>query len=161
MNRKNTAAAAPALTLVMAVRPTSEFADAYPDWAVVSLTEEFLGRIRELQQLCVAQDLSHVADHNWRPEEWADEEEHRVRGELFIVDDSEMWFLAHPKHADFEIETHSLKIGALHSLISERKCPEELREHEGVYFYDSNDGEATDLIDRYLIDRSKETHAKA
>src|SRR5579883_3466715 len=106
--QRRSAEAAPAVRLVMEVEAFAEGA-VCPRWAMTSITPQFVARIEHLQELCRRERLSWVREDT-PLERWEGEEEHRIRGEQLVVGPDRFFFLAHPKHADFDIETAGLDI---------------------------------------------------
>lgn len=98
-----------AIKLVMEVTALSEGADGYPAWAEMSVTPQLVERIRHLRDLCLREHLSLVYEQTGL-DRWEREQEYRIAGEMMVVGPDRLFFLAYPKHADFEVETAGLDL---------------------------------------------------
>jgi len=101
-------------TLVVEARPISEYGEG-PNWAEFTVTPQLVDRLIQLSLLCEENGLESVTV-NEGPDLWEQEDELRIRGNTLRVYGSDFWFEAHPKHADYYIETVSIDVGDLASV---------------------------------------------
>ncbi len=139
-----------ALKLVMEVHALSEGADGYPAWAEVSVTPQLLARIRHLRDLCHLERLSWVYEHTGL-DRWESEQEYRIAGEAMAVGPDRFYFVAYPKHADFEIETAGVDEDSLFAAMDDpaAKIPGHWARRGNVLYIAGGDSSLEYLIESY------------
>jgi len=140
------------IKLVLAAGACSDMAEMYPEWAEVQITPRIIKRIRHLQKLCLKENLSEVTDANIWPDRWDNDDTHYMRGDRLVVTKGSVRFRAHPKEADFDVETNDLMIKQLLELATKENpvLPGSAFAHrKGAYFFASNEGHVRLLIDAY------------
>jgi hypothetical protein len=88
-----------------------EYGDS-PPFASLKVTQEWVEDLLELQALCIHKRLGYIAVDGG-PDEWKDDEQYRMRDDWLIVDSSSFWFDAHPKHANYSVQTETVNIEQL------------------------------------------------
>jgi len=119
-----------------------------PSFARVKVTQKWIEELLELQATCVSKQLSHIAIDGG-PDEWQDDEHYRMRSELLVVDSSSFWFQAHPKHANYLVETREVGVEQLLTALNLRKETGELLWHEKCLVNDST--LLSELLDREIL----------
>lgn len=135
--------------LVIDAYAVSEFGDG-PAYAEVTVDRTFIDRLVRMCHLCKNSDLESVTVAA-APDRWDNQEELRIRGDSLRVFGNAFWFEAHPKHADYGVETRSIEIDALLKIVAAgpgappgSEC---FRWSNGRLYYAGDRGLLTDLID--------------
>ncbi len=97
--------------LVVEAYATSEFGEG-PEFAVVTVTPEFIDKLVRLRRVCKEHDLESLTI-GMAPDMWDQEGDLRIRNNSLRVWGADFWFEAHPKHADYNVETKRISIGDL------------------------------------------------
>jgi hypothetical protein len=131
-------------TLVVEARATSEFGEG-PEYAEVTVTPDFIEHLLKLSRLCEEHGLESVSVDEG-PDLWDREGELRIRGDSLRVWKDTFWFEAHPKHADYNVETVAIDIASLASVAALSSEGAGFRcVGDKVFFAESDDG-LNDLI---------------
>lgn len=119
----------PKKTLYLEAYAVSEFGDgpAYAKWNVMQKEVE---RAHSLQQLCRKLGLSEC--RIWHDVQWDMEEELCLVGTEMVITVNEFWFTAHPKNADYHVETRAIDMCQLNLRLCDK----------GRVTYHGNDVEA-------------------
>ena len=143
------------MKLVMSVMACAD-SDYHPDWAVVGVTREFVSHITRMRTICEKERLSGVLEAAG-PDAWGGGDEATVQGDLLVVEKDLFFFRAHPRHADYEIETSEVDIEAFLGAVADPagKVPDGWAWHEGR-LYVTNDASNASLA--YLVESFEETH---
>lgn len=80
-----------------------------PRCARLSVDAAFLARISYLAALVEAHRLASVNTYD-SPEAWEGEAELRLRNDALVVSGGDFWFEAHPKHANYHVETRMVDV---------------------------------------------------
>lgn len=146
----------PPFKLVTAAFAVGEDFDS-PAWASMTIDPKFLERLQHLEQIVRANKLESVAVMAG-PDQWDQREEMRIRGDSLKVafpfrDRCSFWYEAYPKHASYSIESRSVYIEDLETLVSlmsssDRPLPDGFLLRDGIYFFDDSDLE--NLVDQYF-----------
>lgn len=125
--------------LVIGASATSEFGEG-PEWAGVTVTPEFLQTLLRLRRVCRDEKLESVTVSQ-APDCWDQEEYFRIRGDSLRVWGNDFWFEAHPKYADYNVETRAIDIDKLLKVVDkiakndvENPMPEGFSVKNGVVF---------------------------
>ena len=139
-----------AIKLVMEVHALSEGADGYPIWAEVLVTPQLLARIRHLRDLCQRERLSWVYEQTGL-DRWESGQEYRIAGEAMAVGPDRFYFVAYPKHADFEVETAGVDEDCLFAVMDDptAKIPEHWALRGNVLYIAVGDSSLEYLIESY------------
>lgn len=136
--------------LLMSCFCTNEFGSA-PAYGKVTLTQQLVDRIFALRALASEHNLSELRD--FYPIEWGGQdpdldEEWRMELEELVVGGHSMWFLASPKHANYNVETRAIELNLLKKVLSSRDSDKSdyLVWHKGHLVF-SPDGEVDGFID--------------
>ena len=146
----------PAVRLVMSVMPCAN-SEYHPDWAVIEVTPEFISRITRMRGICEKGGLAGVFDA-CGPDEWGGGDESTVQGDRLVVQKDLFFFHAHPRHADYDVETSDVNIEAFLAAVADPadKVPDGWAWHEGR-LYVTNDASNASLA--YLVESFEETQA--
>lgn len=123
---------------------TSEGGD-YPKFASFDVAPDFIAAVRRMQQLVKDNNLSSVREC-WNIN-WFNNNEFRMQNEEIIVFDDSFVFSAHPKHADYEVETRFVSIDQLEKMIADA-----VKNGEFCLIYDDN-GCDHDSLDESVYER--------
>jgi hypothetical protein len=91
------------------------------NWWLNSLEYAFVDRLIQLSRMCEVNGLESVTVSSG-PDQWDQSDELRLCGDSLIVTDYRFWFQAHPKHADFHVETQGVPINELIRAALSRNC---------------------------------------
>ena len=105
------------MKLVLAVMACGD-SDYHPDWAALEVNSTFISRIKRLRAICKKERLAGVIEA-CGPDEWGGGDEQTVQGDLLIVEKDLFYFRAHPRHADYEVETANVDIKAFLAAVSD------------------------------------------
>lgn len=130
--------------LIVEAYAVSEFGDG-PAYAEIKIDQRFLDRLQRLSRLCKENGLESVTVSAW-PDRWDAEDELRIRGDSLRVWGDDFWFEAHPKHADYSVETRGIRIADLCSATTLKTDGAGFRWSNGKLFY-ASDGILADLIE--------------
>ena len=146
-----------AVKLVMSAMPCAD-SDYHPDWAVIEVTPEFVSRIIWMRTICEKEGLAGVF-HTCGPDEWGGGDESTVQGDRLVVEPDRFYFHAHPRGADYDIETSDVNIEAFLAAVANPagKVPDGWAWHE-ERLYVTNDASNASLA--YLVE-SFESAGKA
>jgi hypothetical protein len=100
--------------LIVEVHAINEYGEG-PSYAEITVDKDFLDRLVRLRRVCKENDLESVSVLTG-PDRWEAEDYFRLRGDNLRVFGDLFWFEAHPKHADYSVETAMLSIADLCSL---------------------------------------------
>jgi len=144
------------MKLILSVMACAD-SDYHPDWAVLEITPEFVSRITRMRSICERERLTGVFDA-CGPDEWGGGDESTVQGERLVVEKDRFYFHAHPRGADYDIETADVDIEAFLAAIAdpEGNVPDGWAWHEGR-LYVTNDASNASLA--YLTESFEETQA--
>ena len=135
--------------LVIDAYAVSEFGDG-PAYAELAVDQAFIDRLVRLCRLGQENDLESVTVAA-APDRWDNQEELRIRGDSLRVFGGAFWFEAHPKHADYGVETRSIGIDALLTIAAAgpnmSPADECFRWSNGRLYYAGDPRLLTDLID--------------
>lgn len=135
--------------LVIEAYAVSEFGDG-PAHAEVTVDPTFIDRLVRLCRLCKENDLESVTVAA-AADRWDNQEELRIRGDSLRVFGGAFWFEAHPKHADYGVETRSIEIDTLLTIVAAGSnappADQCFRWSNGRLYYAGDPGLLTDLID--------------
>lgn len=150
----------PSVAVPVLDKPFTLFVEAFacdeygsaPDWARLTIDQEFLQALAESQQLCVDKSLDHLArDYGWAT--WADERDghsYRIQGVELMVGTRSFWLQGRPKHCYYNVETRSIEIAEFFKAVGP-DCPRDpyLAWADGILF---NDGSCAQDFARGLLD---------
>jgi hypothetical protein len=130
--------------LVVEARAASEFGEG-PAYAEVCVTPEFIEHLLKLSRLCEEHELESVTTTD-AVDRWDRQDELRISGDSLRVCGDYFWFEAHPKHADYDVETAAIDIASLASVAAlSSEGAGFRRDGNKVFFAESDDG-LNDLI---------------
>lgn len=144
------------MKLVMSVMPCTD-SEYHPDWAVIEVTPEFVARITRMRTICERELLAGVIAI-CGPDEWGGGDKCTVLGEMLVVEKDLFYFRAHPRHADYEIETANVGIDTFLDAVTDPagKVPDEWAWHEGRLYVTEGVSNASLA---YLVESFEETQA--
>lgn len=144
------------MELVLSVMPCAS-SEYHPDWAVVEVTPRFVSRITRMRAICEKERLAGVIDV-CGPDEWGGGEECTVLNDRLAVEKDLFYFHAHPRHADYDVETADVDIDAFLAAVADPagKTPDGWAWHDGR-LYVTNDASNASLA--YLVESFEETRA--
>jgi len=87
-----------------------------PGFAKVTVDQEFIKDVAALHFYGEAGSLSEARAYT-SSVEWIGGEELRLRGDELVVAGGSFWFTAHPKHADYSVETIEMGLQTLMDLL--------------------------------------------
>lgn len=112
------------LTVFVEAYAVSDHGDG-PVYIILEVTRELAHRLAELRDLCDAHNLSEV--RAWGgPKSWGPsgiEEELRLVDDELVVSGGTCRFTAHPKHADYCVESRAIEICDLIRTLDEAEAP--------------------------------------
>lgn len=123
-------------TVYLEAHAVNEIGEA-PEYAKWEMTAKDVTRIRSLRKLCEFHELSEC--RVWRVIDWDKDEELRLRDYELVVTPQFFWFTAHPKHADYDVETYFMDFDQLDDLAASN--PSEVAYHE------SCDGAVREIVE--------------
>lgn len=85
----------------------SEWGDG-PQWANLYVTQAFVDALHEWQTKCL--DMGATLTFKAAPDAWDSEDEYRLLDDEININGNQFWFSAHPKHANYNVETRILAI---------------------------------------------------
>ncbi len=135
--------------LIVEAYAVSEFGDG-PAYAEITVRPLLMERLLDLSRLCEQEGLESITV-SAGPDKWDREDELRIRGDSLRVFGDEFWFEAHPKHADYSVETRGIRIADLVAVASPAPVVGDtvnpsFRWSNSVLFY-ASDGIPADLIE--------------
>ncbi len=144
------------MKIVMQVMACAD-SEHHPDWAAIEITPEFASRVKRMRAFCEKERLTGVFDA-CGPDEWGGGDESTVQGERLVVEKDRFYFHAHPRGADYDIETADVDIEAFLAAFSDPagKVPEGWAWHDGR-IYVTNDASNSSLA--YLTESFEEAQA--
>lgn len=156
-----------AFRLVVEAYAVSEFGDG-PSFAEFMVDQSFLGRIDRLRRVCKEYALESVSVWS-SPENWDNQEELRIRDDsLRVFHGNSFWFEAHPKHADYNVETQQIEIDDLFRVAEKISCgdtenplPDGFAIFEGVVGYNTGGTEEAIEMIRSALEKRDGRHDSA
>ena len=125
-----------------------------PAWAEVTVDPVFVERLSRLNRICEENSLESVTVSAC-PDKWDQDDELAIRGDSLRVWGNAFWFEAHPKHADYRVETRGISICDLLQVVEKLRAndfaselPDGFLIREGIVFYDGV--QAADFANAYL-----------
>ncbi len=143
------------LTLYVEAFSCDEWAEG-PSWAKVTIDQQFVDTVLELQALCTSQKLDQVS-RSWFVEKWGDDGQLRLQGEDLQVGPRSWWIRARPKHADYDCETRMLDISWLLDCLQKGHSTDFITRKGDVLLYDGSGqtaGLLAQLVDEEQLDES-------
>lgn len=89
-----------------------------PDWAVITITPEFIVELQHLQDLVATKGYGDMSTQGWAPN-WDSDDTYRVGTESMSVTSTEFYFEGYPKHVSYQVRTASVPIAGLLAAIAE------------------------------------------
>jgi hypothetical protein len=131
--------------LIVEARAVTESGDG-PDYAEITVSPLLMERLFDLSRLCDREGLESITV-SAKPDKWDQEDALLIHGNSLRVFGDEFWFEAHPKHADYSVETSAIRIADLGSAAILKAEGAGFRWSNGVLFYATTDEALEALIE--------------
>lgn len=120
-----------------------------PAWAKLEVTQAFVDELHKLQTQCLKDKVNLSVDHS--VDEWDNEDSLRLHGVELHVTQSLVWLSAHPKQANYNVETRLMDIKDFFDAI-EGNNTQWLAWADGVLF---KDGASAKELAQGLVDNGE------
>ena len=135
--------------LIVDAFAASEFGEG-PSYAEITVDHAFIERLVRLSRVCFDNSLESVAVAE-APERWGNEEDLRIHGSSLRVWGDDFWFEAHPKYADYNVETRGMSVVTLKNIAeagADADAPDDcFKWSNGTLYFTGNPDSVSDLID--------------